>query len=145
MARGKNRSRRRKTRKHYKETRIPSKRLRLGFRKIYAAATAVDYTEPETRVKRQTVYHGVKAPSTGRNTRSMPRRLRSSRRRGSPLASTAGFYSRKDKTQDPARKHRVCESRRVRREVMFATKKTGKGGQRKPTYINPDIVCKKRK
>jgi hypothetical protein len=44
---------------------------------------------------------------------------------------------------DNNKKQRICKSRAVRREIMFATKKSGRGGQKKPVWRNKEVRCKR--
>ena len=42
------------------------------------------------------------------------------------------------------RKHSVCHSRKIRRRIIFSTRKSGKSGQKRPVFRNPGITCRRK-
>lgn len=65
------------------------------------------------------------------------KRLLEARKRPSKTFSYKSLSSPINKTK----KQFICESRRVRREVIHAIRKAGKSGQKKPIRKNPEIRC----
>ena len=42
------------------------------------------------------------------------------------------------------KKQTICQKRRSRREIIFATRKAGKSGQKRPVRRNPQIICRRK-
>ena len=63
--------------------------------------------------------------------------------RNSP--SKPSYSLKSPKLPQQQKKHSVCESRSIRKQIMHATKKSGKAGQKKPIQRNPNIICKRSK
>lgn len=128
--RRKNRARRRKTQK--KITRTPARKTFLGYRKLGASRHVVTAkSDPYITTKKRYTRRVSDA-----HQKTAPRKLfKPSRSRSFQLDS----YTHPDE-----KKRLICRNRAVRREIMFATKKSGKGGQNKPVYRNPDVKCRRK-
>jgi hypothetical protein len=126
MAR-KNRARRRKTRTPNKITRIYARKTFLGYRKLFS----------KPQKKKPAFRYG-----TGRKTRGLLRDIHTRARKLKKLSSPS-FYKKRVFERTPLLKSLICAKRRLRREIMFATNKAGKSGQKKPVRRNPDVTCRR--
>jgi hypothetical protein len=128
----KSNSRRRKTRTRSAITRSLSTRNKiLGYRKNYKR----DYNKRVSRKKTNVLK---------RKTRSFLGALHSIRlREHRKRVSQPSKLSFKAMGKPLADRERICRSRRIRKEVLFALKKSGKSGQKKPIRRNPDTKCRR--
>jgi hypothetical protein len=138
MARRRRKSYRYRKRPVKKSTRNIAKRKRLGLNSIY-----------EWRKKR---WINQKIHDTLRNKFAvkMLRRKRAAEKRKKQIANQRAFgRSKKVSKYQPvspieqAKQRRICANRTLRREVLFALRKTGKKGQKKPIRRHPGIICRK--
>lgn len=129
MAR-KKRSRRRKTRIKQKQTRIYAKTKVLGFAKDLNRP----YKSRKIRHKRRIIQQ-LRERQRLSLLRDRRRRLRMDSK---PLLIK--------NMQSPIiqQKKTVCEARVSRQQILHALRKTGKSGQKRPTYRNKHIKCKRK-
>jgi hypothetical protein len=123
------RSRRRKSRNRKNHTRI------------YARTRVLGLVSSSSHKKRR--QDSKKKAILKRKRRN--RLLREAWRRRHLLASPISPFKKKIRklhTQiNPIKKLKVCTARRIRKEIMHALGKAGKGGQKKPIYRNKNIKC----
>jgi hypothetical protein len=152
MARRKRR-RLRKIAAYKKVTRKPAKlRKSLGLRKKYAKKLMSELTTQKWRNrtdKWKRRYDMLRIAKLRAKLLKQPKKSKQyqmqKRVLTSPESFDQGFKSKKRvRPLTDKEKRKICRKRLTRREVLFAKRKTGKGGQRKPIRRNPDVICRRK-